>query len=148
MTRVLIDQWLSLSTTGRHDSYNGVRRCGPCKVMYPMLVEMAEQQPDVVRTLYQAPAACAIRCMPPTSACADHVLLQVDVHILWFASDLVAVAEQAFAKLNCNKYNKELGVQLGVKVAPTFQLYKNSVKVAEMTGAKIDALKELVAKHK
>jgi len=75
--------------------------CGPCKVMYPMLVEMAQEQPDV-----------------------------------------------SFAKLNCNKYNKELGVQLGVKVAPTFQLYKNSTKVAEMTGAKIDALKELIAKHK
>jgi thioredoxin 1 len=55
---------------------------------------------------------------------------------------------QCFAKLNCNKYNKSLGVELGVKVAPTFQLYKNSVKVAEMTGAKIDALKDLVATHK
>lgn len=32
-------------------------------------------------------------------------------------------------KLNCNKKNKELGVKLNVKVAPTFQLYKNSNKV-------------------
>ena len=60
----------------------------------------------------------------------------------------LAVRAQCFAKLNCNKHNKSLGVELGVKVAPTFQLYKNSVKVAEMTGAKIDALKELVASHK
>ena len=55
---------------------------------------------------------------------------------------------QAFAKLNCNKYNKELGMELKVRVAPTFHLYKNSVKVAEMTGAKIDVLRELVATHK
>jgi len=32
-------------------------------------------------------------------------------------------------KLNCNKKNKELGVKLNVKVAPTFQLYKNKNKV-------------------
>lgn len=51
-------------------------------------------------------------------------------------------------KLNCNKKNKELGVKLGVKVAPTFQLYKNSNKVAEMTGAKIDELKALIKEHK
>ena len=33
-------------------------------------------------------------------------------------------------KLNCNKKNKELGVKLNVKVAPTFQLYKNKNKVS------------------
>lgn len=33
-------------------------------------------------------------------------------------------------KLNCNKKNKELGMKLNVKVAPTFQLYKNSKKVS------------------
>lgn len=51
-------------------------------------------------------------------------------------------------KLNCNKKNKELGVKLNVKVAPTFQLYKNKNKVAEMTGAKIDELKALIQEHK
>lgn len=39
-------------------------------------------------------------------------------------------------------------MELKVKVAPTFHLYKNSVKVAEMTGAKIDMLRELVSTHK
>ena len=57
-------------------------RCGPCKVMLPMLVKLQEEQPDI--KVY---------------------------------------------KLNCNKKNKELGVKLNVKVAPTFQLYKNSNKV-------------------
>ena len=60
----------------------------------------------------------------------------------------VRLVLQAFAKLNCNKYNKELGMELKVKVAPTFHLYKKSIKVAEMTGAKIDALRQLVATHK
>ena len=36
-------------------------------------------------------------------------------------------------KLNCNKKNKELGMKLNVKVAPTFQLYKNSNKVDTVT---------------
>jgi thioredoxin 1 len=34
-----------------------------------------------------------------------------------------------FVKMNCNAYNKDLGISLGVKVAPTFFLYKNSTKV-------------------
>lgn len=51
-------------------------------------------------------------------------------------------------KLNCNKKNKELGMKLNVKVAPTFHLYRNSKKIAEMTGAKIDELTALIEKHK
>lgn len=53
-----------------------------------------------------------------------------------------------FYKFNCNKANKELGQQLGIKVAPTFQLYKGGNKVAEITGAKADVLRELVEQHK
>ncbi len=34
-----------------------------------------------------------------------------------------------FVKVNCNKTNKELGIALGIKVAPTFHLYRNSTKV-------------------
>lgn len=73
--------------------------CGPCKLMYPKLVEMAEEmQPKGVR----------------------------------------------FVKFNCNKFNKELGSGLGVRVAPTFFLYKGSVKVAEMTGARVEKLRDLI----
>ncbi|KAK9823273.1 hypothetical protein WJX72_001501 [[Myrmecia] bisecta] len=53
-----------------------------------------------------------------------------------------------FTKLNCNKKNKELGVRLNIKVAPTFQLYKNGVKVADMTGAKIEELRKLIEAHR
>lgn len=50
-------------------------------------------------------------------------------------------------KFNCNKYNKELGVALGIKVAPTFLLYKNGQQVASMTGAKTEQLRELIEQH-
>ncbi|EIE23481.1 thioredoxin-like protein [Coccomyxa subellipsoidea C-169] len=50
-------------------------------------------------------------------------------------------------KFNCNKNNKELGVSLGIKVAPTFHLYRAEKQVAMMTGAKIDELRELIDKH-
>lgn len=53
-----------------------------------------------------------------------------------------------FYKFNCNKNNKELGQKLGIKVAPTFQLYKQGAKVAEVTGAKADVLKQLIEQHK
>jgi len=62
----------------------------------------------------------------------------------------MAVDQQdvSFVKMNCNKYNKDLGKALGVKVAPTFQLFKKSEKVAEMTGAKVDDLQALINEHK
>eukprot|EP00879_Flechtneria_rotunda_P005314 GHRR01005601.1.p1 GENE.GHRR01005601.1~~GHRR01005601.1.p1 ORF type:complete len:185 (+),score=41.35 GHRR01005601.1:513-1067(+) len=76
-------------------------RCGPCKLIYPQLVELAgELAPDV-----------------------------------------------AIAKLNCNQANKELATSLGIRVAPTFHLYKQGVKVADMTGAKVDQLRALIQEH-
>lgn len=50
-------------------------------------------------------------------------------------------------KFNCNKQNKELGISLGIKVAPTFHLYRDSKKIAEMTGAKVDKLRALIEQH-
>ena len=43
------------------------------------------------------------------------------------ASELEGRAE--IVKFNCNKYNKELGVSLGIKVAPTFHLYRAEKQV-------------------
>lgn len=44
-----------------------------------------------------------------------------------FAKELAGKAE--IVKFNCNKYNKELGVSLGIKVAPTFHLYRGDKQV-------------------
>jgi thioredoxin 1 len=50
-------------------------------------------------------------------------------------------------KFNCNQYNKDLAKALGIKVAPTFQLYQGGAKVADMTGAKVDQLRALIDQH-
>lgn len=46
------------------------------------------------------------------------------------------------AAVNCNPD------AAGVRVAPTFQLYKKSEKVGEMTGAKIEELQKLIDENK
>jgi thioredoxin 1 len=38
-------------------------------------------------------------------------------------------------------------LQLGIKVAPTFLLYKGGKLVEKMTGAKSEQLRELIEKH-
>ena len=43
-------------------------------------------------------------------------------------------------KFNCNKENKELGVTLGIKVAPTFHLYKGEKQVSLAALAPMHAL--------
>ena len=40
----------------------------------------------------------------------------------------------SIVKFNCNKYNKDLGISLGIKVAPTFLLYKHGEQVASCSG--------------
>lgn len=47
--------------------------------------------------------------------------------------------------LLCWQENKDLGKELNVRVAPTFHLYRGRTRVGEMTGAKVDKLKELIA---
>ena len=45
-----------------------------------------------------------------------------------------------FLKLDCNKENKPLAKELGIKVVPTFKILKDSKIVKEVTGAKFDDL--------
>eukprot|EP00250_Pteridium_aquilinum_P030308 c4105_g1_i1 orf=214-777(+) len=67
--------------------------CGPCKIMYPKLVDLSQKYADVV-----------------------------------------------FLKLDCNQDNKALAKKLGVKVVPTFKLFRNRLEIAEVKGAKFDEL--------
>ena len=50
-----------------------------------------------------------------------------------------------FYKVNCNKAFKELGKELGIRVAPTFIFYKGGEEVATIQGAKIDKIRETIA---
>lgn len=45
-----------------------------------------------------------------------------------------------FLKLDCNKDNKALAKELGIKVVPTFKIIKEGKIVTEVTGAKIDRI--------
>lgn len=67
--------------------------CGPCKIMYPKIVELSGKYTDVT-----------------------------------------------FLKLDCNQENKALAKELGVRVVPTFKIFKNREEVAEVKGAKFDEL--------
>ena len=49
-----------------------------------------------------------------------------------------------FAKLDCNQDNKPLAKELGVKIVPTFKVFKNAELVAEIRGAKFDKLVEAI----
>jgi thioredoxin 1 len=50
-------------------------------------------------------------------------------------------------KVECAAKNKDLGKELGVRVAPTFHVYKGKDKVGEMTGAKADQLRALIQQN-
>ncbi|KAL6779783.1 TRXF1 [Auxenochlorella protothecoides x Auxenochlorella symbiontica] len=56
--------------------------------------------------------------------------------------------EVELVRFECKKENKEIGSKLGIKVAPTFFLYKKGEKVASLTGAKTDELRKLIETHK
>lgn len=64
--------------------------------------------------------------------------------------ELVKISEELsgqgvqVVKFNCNAANKDLAKMLGIKVAPTFHLYRGSNKVGEMTGAKTDKLRSMI----
>lgn len=54
-------------------------------------------------------------------------------------------AQVTFYRVNCNKSFKDLGTELGIKVAPTFIFYKGGEQVKMITGAKLDGIRETIA---
>lgn len=84
------------------------------------------------------------------------MLIVIDCYTEWCGPckmiypDLVKLSAELepkarIVKFNCNKANKELGVELKIKVAPTFLLFQDGEKVGEMTGAKLEKLKSLIS---
>eukprot|EP00850_Spirogloea_muscicola_P021429 SM000249S08240 [mRNA] locus=s249:13273:14359:+ [translate_table: standard] len=53
-----------------------------------------------------------------------------------------------FLKLDCNLENKPLAKELGIKTVPTFKLFKRKEVVGQVTGAKYDALLELIDENR
>ncbi len=52
-----------------------------------------------------------------------------------------------FLKVDVDELS-DVAEQCGISAMPTFQLYKNKVKVAEVVGANIEKVKQEIAKHK
>ncbi|CAM6093154.1 unnamed protein product [Calypogeia fissa] len=63
--------------------------CGPCKLMLPKIITLAEGMDDVI-----------------------------------------------FLKLDCNQHNKVLAKELGIRVVPTFKIFKKNELAGEVSGAK------------
>ena len=55
--------------------------------------------------------------------------------------------EVAFHKVDVDE-NDEAAQDAGIKAMPTFKLYKSGKKVAELVGANVGALRQLVVQHK
>jgi thiol-disulfide isomerase/thioredoxin len=77
-------------------------------------------------------------------------LVVLDMYTQWcgpcklIAPKIEALAEEypdvVFLRLDCNQENKPLAKQLGVKVVPTFKFFKQKEIIAEVSGAKYDAI--------
>lgn len=95
----------------------------------------------------------------PTLASSGTDLVVCDFYTTWcgpcklMMPKLVLMASRLqtegvrFYKVNCNADFKPIGKTLGIKVAPTFHLYREGKLLATMTGAKEVELEALVEAH-
>jgi thioredoxin 1 len=100
-----------------------------------------------------------INTFHPLLAAAGDALVVVDFYTSWCGPCKLIAPKLAlwnaelqpavqFIKVNCNKEFAPLGKQLGIKVAPTFHLYRKGALLAVLTGAKEEALRALIEEHK
>ncbi|MCL7042342.1 hypothetical protein MKW94_002289 [Papaver nudicaule] len=83
-------------------------------------------------------------------AAAEDKIVVLDMYTQWcgpckiMAPKFAKLAEKyldvVFMKLDCNNENRPLAKELGIKVVPTFKIFKNNEVVKEVTGAKFDDL--------
>lgn len=81
---------------------------------------------------------------------AGDKLVVLDLYTQWcgpcklLAPKIEALVDEypdvVFLKMDCNQENKTLAKELGVRVVPTFKLFKNKEIIGEVRGAKFDAL--------
>ena len=106
--------------------------------MMPKLVEMSQARRRSSRR-------CAARSTPRV---AFRVVQRVALTRCVRNCPAQEYKDVKFVKCNCNKEFKDIGKALGIRVAPTFHLYKQGKQLAVMTGAKVDELRELILAHK
>ncbi|RZC88972.1 hypothetical protein C5167_030666 [Papaver somniferum] len=91
-------------------------------------------------------------------ATAEDKIVVLDMYTQWcgpckvmapkFAKLAEKYLEVVFMKLDCNNENRPLAKELGIKVVPTFKIFKNNEVVKEVTGAKFDDLVKYIEDFK
>ncbi|WOL15572.1 hypothetical protein Cni_G24353 [Canna indica] len=86
---------------------------------------------------------------PLLKACGDRVVV-LDMYTQWcgpckliapkFKQLSETYLDVTFMKLDCNQQNKSLAKELGIRVVPTFKIFKDGKVANEVTGAKFDDL--------
>ncbi|XP_074322634.1 thioredoxin F2, chloroplastic-like [Apium graveolens] len=86
----------------------------------------------------------------PLVNAADDKIVVLDMYTQWcgpckiiapkFKELAQKYSDVVFLKLDCNKDNKALAKELGIKVVPTFKILKDGKIVSEVTGAKIERI--------
>ncbi|CAL5342955.1 unnamed protein product [Camellia sinensis] len=104
---------------------------------------------DVAVSVGQVTEVCKDTFWPLVKAAGDKTVV-LDMYTQWcgpckvIAPKFKELSEKyldvVFLKLDCNKDNKPLAKELGIKVVPTFKILKDGKVVKEVTGAKFDDL--------
>ncbi|KAJ3682328.1 hypothetical protein LUZ60_014901 [Juncus effusus] len=86
----------------------------------------------------------------PIVESAGEKVVVLDMYTQWcgpcklMAPKFQVLAEEnldvVFLKLDCNQDNRPLAKELGIKVVPTFKIFKEGKVIKEVTGAKFDDL--------
>ncbi|XP_047058896.1 thioredoxin F, chloroplastic-like [Lolium rigidum] len=120
-------------------------------------VETATAGADVVAVTGQVTDVCKDTFWPIVKA-AGPKLVVLDMYTQWcgpckiMAPKFQEMSENdhdvVFLKLDCNQDNRPLAKELGIRVVPTFKIFKDGKVAKEVTGAKIDELKRAIEEVK
>jgi thiol-disulfide isomerase/thioredoxin len=106
--------------------------CGPCKVN----AFLRQWQIASLHSVHAKQASPQARAFPSYKQVMASVLEQMAQE----HSDV------NFTKFDCgaDTSNKNFAISVGIKALPTFFLYRGSEKIAQLTGAKAEKLREIV----
>jgi Thioredoxin len=101
--------------------------------------------PATLASIHLRMADTLMRTLDTRRRCNTIVMQPVPSQSIIVSTNIRAAAQVTFYKVNCNKSFKERGKELGIKVAPTFIVYKGGEQERMITGAKLDAIKDMLA---
>lgn len=120
-------------------------------------VETATTGADAVAVTGQVTEVCKDTFWPIVKA-APPKLVVLDMYTQWcgpckiMAPKFQEMSEKdhdvLFLKLDCNQDNRPLAKELGIRVVPTFKIFKDGKVAKEVTGAKIDELARAIEEVK